>query len=112
MSNAAKFSQMPYTTTNQQIYDFNLELRLVLHGNAPPGFQKPNEIPDTHMFPIYFPCPSCIPALRSPRQLARFLCGINSPAATGARLGRHGHFAHLTHLPFQDVLALTESMIL
>ena len=49
-------------------------------------------------------------ALRTPRQLARFLCGISSPAATRARLGSHDAFAALAEIAFQDVLALTESL--
>ncbi|MGI9244018.1 MAG: RecQ family zinc-binding domain-containing protein, partial [Verrucomicrobiales bacterium] len=49
-------------------------------------------------------------SLRSPRQLARFLCGISSPAATRARLGRHDAFAVLEEVAFQDVLALAESL--
>jgi len=48
-------------------------------------------------------------ALRSPRQLARFLCGISSPAATRARLGKHDAFALLENVAFQEVLALAES---
>ncbi|MCH7227931.1 ATP-dependent DNA helicase RecQ [Haloferula sp. A504] len=47
-------------------------------------------------------------ALSSPRQLARFLCGIRSPAAGRARLTRHDAFALLEHLPFERVLALVE----
>ncbi len=44
-------------------------------------------------------------ALSSPRQLARFLCGITSPRASRARLGRHPAFASLIEMPFADVLA-------
>jgi ATP-dependent DNA helicase RecQ len=49
-------------------------------------------------------------ALRSPRQLARFLCGIPSPAATRERLGGHDAFALLEEVAFQDVLVLAESL--
>ena len=45
------------------------------------------------------------PALRSPRQLARFLCGITSPATTRARLTKDKAFGALAHVPFRDVLA-------
>ncbi len=45
-------------------------------------------------------------ALASPRQLARFLCGISSPKASRARLGRHSAFASLVDAPFSEVLAL------
>ncbi len=50
------------------------------------------------------------PALGSPRQLARFLCGLPSPAATRARLGRHDAHGMLADLPFADVLAIAESL--
>jgi ATP-dependent DNA helicase RecQ len=45
-------------------------------------------------------------ALATPRQLARFLCGMASPAATRARLTRHNAFALLSDLPFSEVLAI------
>jgi ATP-dependent DNA helicase RecQ len=48
-------------------------------------------------------------ALNSPRQLARFLCGMASPAAIRARLTRNNAFALLADLPFADVLAIAES---
>ena len=44
-------------------------------------------------------------ALASPRQLARFLCGITSPKASRARLGRHSAFGALAATPFAEVLA-------
>ena len=47
-------------------------------------------------------------ALATPRQLARFLCGISSPRASRARLGRHSAFASLIDAPFADVLAACE----
>ncbi len=50
-------------------------------------------------------------ALKSPRQLARFLCGIRSPAVGRARLTRHDSFALLEHMPFEQVLALVEEGI-
>ena len=50
------------------------------------------------------------PALRSPRQLARFLCGIRSPAASRARLYGDDRFALLEEHPFLEVLATIESM--
>ncbi len=45
------------------------------------------------------------PALRGNRQLARFLCGITSPATTRDRLTRHDAFGLLEEAPFHDVLA-------
>ncbi|WP_193210777.1 RecQ family ATP-dependent DNA helicase [Luteolibacter marinus] len=50
-----------------------------------------------------------LPALNTPRQLARFLCGINSPAVGRARLSRHDSFGLLQRLPFGSVLTLAES---
>ncbi|SKB00928.1 ATP-dependent DNA helicase, RecQ-like [Prosthecobacter debontii] len=49
-------------------------------------------------------------ALRTPRQLARFLCGISSPATSRARLTRLDTFGLLEHVPFADVLAQAETM--
>ena len=49
-------------------------------------------------------------ALRTPRQLARFLCGLTSPATTRARLTRNDEFGLLQDVPFQEVLTLAESM--
>ena len=42
-------------------------------------------------------------ALRSPRQQARFFCGLRSPRTTRAGLHRHGAFGLLAGVPFQDV---------
>jgi ATP-dependent DNA helicase RecQ len=44
-------------------------------------------------------------ALATPRQRARFLCGLTSPATTRARLSRHPLFGSLADRPFRDVLA-------
>lgn len=48
-------------------------------------------------------------ALASPRQLARFLCGISSPQAGRARLARHAQFGSHRAVPFAAVLAACES---
>ncbi|MES2440372.1 MAG: ATP-dependent DNA helicase RecQ [Verrucomicrobiota bacterium] len=48
-------------------------------------------------------------ALNTPRQLAKFLCGMASPAATRARLTRNNAFALLADLPFVEVLAIAEA---
>jgi ATP-dependent DNA helicase RecQ len=48
--------------------------------------------------------------LATPRQLARFLCGMSSPASTRARLSRHAAFGLLADLPFADVLAIAEAV--
>jgi ATP-dependent DNA helicase RecQ len=42
--------------------------------------------------------------LTHPRQIARFLCGLTSPATTRARLGRHRLFGILAEVPFPQVL--------
>lgn len=51
------------------------------------------------------------PALRAARQLARFFCGLSSPATTRARLSRHDAFGLLEGYPFQAVLEQTESFL-
>ena len=51
-------------------------------------------------------------ALRRPRQLTRFLCGITSPAASRARLNQHDAFGMLSEVPFQTVLAQAEAMLM
>ncbi len=48
-------------------------------------------------------------ALNTPRQLARFLCGMASPAATRARLTRNNAFGLLADLPFAEVLVIAEA---
>jgi ATP-dependent DNA helicase RecQ len=47
-------------------------------------------------------------ALETPRQQARFLCGIMSPATSRSRLGRHPVFGSLVEQRFADVLAWRE----
>jgi ATP-dependent DNA helicase RecQ len=47
-------------------------------------------------------------ALATPRQQARFLCGIMSPATSRSRLGRHPVFGSLVEQRFADVLAWRE----
>ncbi len=51
------------------------------------------------------------PALATPRQITRFLCGISSPAVARARLGRHEAFGALAEVPFEEVMAFVESML-
>lgn len=52
-----------------------------------------------------------LPALRHPRQLARFLCGLPSPAARRDGLTRRELFGALRHLPFRDVLVQAETVL-
>ncbi|HEX5724773.1 MAG TPA: ATP-dependent DNA helicase RecQ [Longimicrobiaceae bacterium] len=47
-------------------------------------------------------------ALGTPRQRARFLCGLTSPAVTAAKLSRHPRFGALESHRFGDVLAWCE----
>ena len=48
------------------------------------------------------------PALSSPERLARFLCGIYSPAMMRYRLYRHAEWGMLARLPFDQVLTHAE----
>jgi ATP-dependent DNA helicase RecQ len=48
-------------------------------------------------------------ALETPRQRARFLCGITSPATTRAKLTRGPVFGLLADRRFAEVLAWCES---
>ncbi|MEM0970364.1 MAG: RecQ family zinc-binding domain-containing protein, partial [Verrucomicrobiota bacterium] len=52
------------------------------------------------------------PSLRQPRQLTRFLCGITSPAASRARLGRHDQFGQFRDRAFEEVLSQVEVMVI
>jgi ATP-dependent DNA helicase RecQ len=47
-------------------------------------------------------------ALATPRQLARFFCGINSPSASRAKLGKHRLFGAWAAVPFQEVIRFVE----
>ncbi len=49
-------------------------------------------------------------ALGTPRQMARFLCGLTSPATSKARLGKNALFGRCETSRFADVLAYTEAM--
>jgi ATP-dependent DNA helicase RecQ len=50
-------------------------------------------------------------ALREPRQLARFLCGLTSPATTRARLSRHALFGALAEQRFAQVMDLAAQVL-
>ncbi|GHC56702.1 ATP-dependent DNA helicase RecQ [Roseibacillus persicicus] len=49
-------------------------------------------------------------ALRNPKQMARFLCGIASPASAGTGLKRHRAFGIFADLPFQEVFLAVEAL--
>jgi ATP-dependent DNA helicase RecQ len=51
-------------------------------------------------------------ALSSPRQIARFLCGLNSPLLTQTKLNRHVDFGALSEIPFQNVMQAAEELVL
>jgi ATP-dependent DNA helicase RecQ len=48
-------------------------------------------------------------ALAAPRQMARFLCGLASPATSKAKLTKRAEFGRLAHAPFAEVLRFIES---
>ena len=48
-------------------------------------------------------------ALGEPRQVARFLCGLSSPALSAAKLGKHELFGVWEERRFGDVLAWCEA---
>jgi len=50
------------------------------------------------------------PVLRQPRQVARFLCGLPSPAASRGKLKKHASFGALAALPFNVVLNAVEGL--
>lgn len=49
-------------------------------------------------------------ALGSPRQMARFLCGITSPSLTTAKLGKHALFGSQVEAPFHAVLEAAKAL--
>ncbi len=49
-------------------------------------------------------------ALRLPRQQARFLCGITSPATTKSKLRGHALFGAFERLPFRTILSFVETL--
>jgi ATP-dependent DNA helicase RecQ len=52
-----------------------------------------------------------LPALKQARQIARFLCGLTSPATSRAKLGKHDAFGLLEAIPFREVLEQVETMV-
>ena len=50
-------------------------------------------------------------ALNSSRAIARFVCGITSPALTRAKLSRHAMFGYEQSIPFDQVMQQVESEI-
>ncbi len=56
-------------------------------------------------------CAEHLEALGEPRQAARFLCGLISPALTRARLSRHAQFGSLEAYRFRAVLDWLEEIL-
>lgn len=79
-------------------------------GTSLPGSTRP-EITLGEVEVIRTTCGERHPALRQPRQLARFFCGLSSPATTRAKLHRDDRFGMLSEVPFLDVLAQVEAFI-
>jgi hypothetical protein len=50
-------------------------------------------------------------ALSSPRQIARFLCGLNSPMLTQTKLHKHPDFGDLAGFPFTTVLKAADLFV-
>ena len=50
-------------------------------------------------------------ALRSARQIARFLCGLSSPLAVASKLTRQRLFGECGEIAFREVLAFAESLV-
>ena len=80
------------------------------------GRREPTPLPATPLPPLGAEARALEAALRSeghaalrlPRQRARFLCGLTSPATSRARLGKDPRFGALAAHPFREVLALCE----
>jgi len=49
--------------------------------------------------------------LESSRSVARFLCGMTSPALTRAKLSRHASFGKHSAIPFGNVMEQIENSI-
>lgn len=70
---------------------------------------KPRKITDRELEEVRGLLDEKHAALGKPRQLARFLCGMSSPASMRARLYRHDAYGLLADLPFREVEVLAES---
>ncbi|MFK7850947.1 MAG: ATP-dependent DNA helicase RecQ [Akkermansiaceae bacterium] len=68
------------------------------------------EIKDTELEEIQDLLEEKHPSLGTARQLARFLCGMSSPASMRARLYRNDAYGLLSDLPFGEVEILADSL--
>jgi ATP-dependent DNA helicase RecQ len=80
------------------------------------GPRKPVALPRDQRVPSFDQ--SLIRALRSehpqtlgtPRQIARFLCGLTSPQLTRSKLSRHALFGRLAETPFHAVMTAADGL--
>lgn len=72
--------------------------------------EKPRKVTDPELGEIRGLLSENHSALGTPRQLARFLCGMSSPASMRARLYRHEAYGLISGLPFGEVEILAESL--
>jgi ATP-dependent DNA helicase RecQ len=79
------------------------------HRPAPLSDTRPTKLGDREIGLIDEMRAESQPALGTPRQLARFLCGLPSPSASKAKLNRHALFGALGHLPFHVVMKRLEA---
>jgi ATP-dependent DNA helicase RecQ len=49
-------------------------------------------------------------ALSTPRQIARFCCGLSSPFLSQTKLNKHPDFGNLAEVPFQIVIKAAEQV--
>lgn len=82
-------------------------------GDAPGDLPEPEELnqvePDLALIQKMVTADNA--AIRHPRQMARFLCGITSPASTKARITKSKNFGSMRSIPFQRVLDAVESVM-
>jgi ATP-dependent DNA helicase RecQ len=70
---------------------------------------KPRKIGEGELLEIRKHADAKRAALGTPRQMARFLCGMSSPASIRARLYRLDKYGMLSDLPFGEVEMVAES---
>ena len=81
------------------------------HGDPPARLERePVEfvIPEDELADLRIQHPR---ALATARQVARFLCGIASPALTTAKLTRHAQFGSAAKVPFEQIIARVKDTV-
>jgi ATP-dependent DNA helicase RecQ len=71
---------------------------------------KPRKITASELLEIRALADAKHASLGTPRQMARFLCGMSSPASMRARLYRLDGYGMLSDLPFGEVEVVAESL--